>query len=293
MRYPYYPGCTLYTKAKNLDQCARQSAQILGFELQELETWNCCGAIYSTVTDDLAAQVGPIRNLVQARKMGNSLVTLCAACYNVLLRSHNFLFAPGNEKTRKRLLEFLEEPYDENMKVLHYLEVLKNDIGWDKIKVKVKKNLKGLKVAAYYGCLLLRPAEELKFDDPDNPKVMDELMATLGAEPIDFPFKGECCGGYILVNAPDIALKCSKTILDSIIAAGAECVITSCPLCQYNIDNQQKLIREKSPGFKKIPVFYFTQLLGLALGLKGEILALDNHYVDPKPLLIQKGLING
>ncbi|MDH5684287.1 MAG: heterodisulfide reductase-related iron-sulfur binding cluster, partial [candidate division WOR-3 bacterium] len=134
---------------------------------------------------------------------------------------------------------------------------------------------------------------ELKFDDPDNPRVMDDLMATLGAQPIDFPFKGECCGGYVLVNAQDVALKCSKTILDSIITAGADCTITSCPLCQYNIDNQQKLIAEKNSGFRKIPVFYFTQLLGLALGLEGEILALNNHYVDPKPLLIEKGLING
>jgi len=283
----YYPGCTLYTKSKNLDLCARETAQILGVELKELETWNCCGAIYSTVQDDLANQVAPVRNLIEAQKISNKLVTLCAACYNVLKRSNRNLFLKENDVYRKRMMNYLETEYDGKTEVNHYLETLKNDIGFDRVKSKVKKNLNGLKVASYYGCLMLRPSDELNFDDPDNPTMMDDMFSTIGASSVDFAFKGECCGGYILVNKPDVATKCAQTILDSIAASGAECVATTCPLCQYNIDNQQKLMSKQF----NLPIFYFTQLLGLALGVDEKILNFDNHCIDPKPLLKQKGLI--
>ncbi|MBS4016309.1 MAG: CoB--CoM heterodisulfide reductase iron-sulfur subunit B family protein [Candidatus Latescibacteria bacterium] len=283
----YYPGCTLYTKSKNLDLCARETAQILGVELKELETWNCCGAIYSTVQDDLANQVAPIRNLIEAQKISNKLVTLCAACYNVLKRSNHNLFLPENDIYRRRMMNFLDTEYDGKTETVHYLEVLKNDIGFENLKTKVKTNLDGLKVASYYGCLMLRPSDELNFDDPDNPTMMDDMFAALGAEPVEFPFKGECCGGYVLVDKPDVATRCSQTILESIVDAGADCVATTCPLCQYNIDNQQKLMSKQF----NLPVFYFTQLLGLALNVDQKILNLDNHYIDPKPLLKQKGLL--
>lgn len=287
MKFAYYPGCTLYTKSKNLDLCARETAQILGVELKELETWNCCGAIYSTVQDDLANQVAPIRNLVEAQKISNKLVTLCAACYNVLKRSNRNLFLPENDIYRKRMMNYLETDYDGKTDTVHYLEVLKNDIGFDNLKAKVKISLKGLKVASYYGCLMLRPSQELNFDNPDNPMMMDDMFAILGAEPINFPFKSECCGGYVLVDKPDIAVKCAQTILDSIVDVKAECVATTCPLCQYNLDNLQKVMSKQF----NLPVFYFTQLLGLALGVEKTILNLENHFVDPKPLLKQKGLI--
>jgi heterodisulfide reductase subunit B len=287
MQYAYYPGCTLYTKSKNLDLCARESATILGFELKELETWNCCGAIYSTVTDDISNQVAPVRNLIEAQKISNKLVTLCAACYNVLKRSNRYLSLKENETYRKRIMNFLETEYDGNTQVVHYLETLKHDIGFNELKSKVKKSLNGLKIGSYYGCLMLRPSKELNFDDPDNPMMMDEMFEALGATAIDFPFKGECCGGYVLVNKPDVALKCAQTILESLKAAGADCVATTCPLCQYNIDNQQKLMNSQF----NLPIFYFTQLLGLALGLDEKILNLNNHFIDPAPLLKKKGLI--
>jgi len=283
----YYPGCTLYTKSKNLDLCARETAQILGVELKELETWNCCGAIYSTVQDDLANQVAPIRNLIEAQKISKKLVTLCAACYNVLKRSNRALFLKENDIYCKRMMNYLETEYLGDTETVHYLEVLKNDIGFENLKSKVKRNLSGLKVASYYGCLMLRPSDEMNFDDPDNPMMMDDMFSALGATPVEFPFKGECCGGYVLVNKPDVATKCAQTILESIIDTGADCVATTCPLCQYNIDNQQKLMSKQF----NLPIFYFTQLLGLALGIDEKILNFENHYIDPKPLLKQKGLI--
>jgi heterodisulfide reductase subunit B len=283
----YYPGCTLYTKSKNLDLCARETAQILGIELKELETWNCCGAIYSTVQDDLANQVAPIRNLIEAQKISQKLVTLCAACYNVLKRSNHNLFLPGNDIYRRRIMNFLDTEYDGKTETVHYLEVLKNDIGFDNLKIKAQTNLNGLKVASYYGCLMLRPSEELNFDDPENPTMMDNMFTALGAQPVEFPFKGECCGGYVLVDKPDVATRCAQTILESIVDAGADCVATTCPLCQYNIDNQQKNMSKQF----NLPVFYFTQLLGLALNVDQKILNLDNHFINPKPLLQQKGLL--
>lgn len=286
-QFAYYPGCTLYTKSRNLDLCARATAQILGVELKELETWNCCGAIYSTVQDDLANQVAPIRNLIEAQKISNKLVTLCAACYNVLKRSNRSLFLKENDIYRRRMMSYLETEYNGNTQTVHYLEVLKNEIGFENLKSKLTKNLNGLKVTSYYGCLMLRPSEEMNFDDPENPMMMDDMFSVLGATPVDFPFKGECCGGYVLVNKPDVATKCAQTILESIANAGADCIATTCPLCQYNIDNQQKLMSKQF----NLPVFYFTQLLGLSLGVDENILNLNNHYIDPKPLLKQKGLL--
>jgi heterodisulfide reductase subunit B2 len=290
--FTYYPGCALFTKAKNLDQCARMSAEILDVKLNEMPTWNCCGAIFSTVGDDLASQVGPIRNLALASAQGDSLVTLCAACFNVLKRSQAWIAKPGNETTRDRFLNFIEEKeFNPKLKILHYLEVMKNDVGFESIKAKVKKNLAGLKVGSYYGCLMVRPEAEMQFDSVDNPMMMDNLVAALGAAPVYFPFKTECCGGYLLVNDQEASLKCAATIINSLNAAGAEAVVTTCPLCQYNVDNQQKILAERVSGFKKLPVFYFTQLLALALGIEGEVLNLDGHYVDPKPLLKAKGLL--
>jgi len=294
-KYTYYPGCTLYTKARSLDLCARRAAEKVGFELVEMPSWNCCGAIYNATSDDLAAQVGPVRNLAKASQMGDRLVTLCAACHNVLKRVQNRLDQPGNEVESERLKTFVDERWgpqdapqghsEQPVKVLHYLEVLKQDIGWDAIKAKVVKPLSKLKVASYYGCLMVRPKEVLEFDDPENPQVMDDLMRVLGAEPTKFDFKAECCGGYLVVNRRDVAKSASKKILDNAKAWGAEAIVTTCPLCQYNLDK----LRVVTDG--SLPVFYFTQLLGIAVGLTQDELGLEHNAGDPAGFLKAKGLL--
>jgi heterodisulfide reductase subunit B len=284
-KYVYYPGCTLYTKARNLDLCARKAAEKVGFELVEMPSWNCCGAIYNAASDDLAAQVGPVRNLAKASQLGDKLVTLCAACHNVLKRVADRLSQPGNEVERDRLVSFVDEKFERPVKVLHYLEILKNEIGWDKVKEKVTKPLGGLKVASYYGCLMVRPREVLEFDDPENPQVMDDLMRVLGAVPTRFDFKTECCGGYLVVNRRDVAKSASKKILDNAKAWGAEAIVTTCPLCQYNLDK----LRAMTDG--SIPVFYFTQLLGVAVGLAQDELGLEHNAGDPAGFLKSKGLL--
>jgi heterodisulfide reductase subunit B2 len=284
-KYAYYPGCTLYTKARSLDLCARKAAEKVGFELAEMPSWNCCGAIYNATSDDLAAQVGSVRNLAKASQMGDKLVTLCAACHNVLKRVQNRLDQPGNEVESERLKTFVDEKFERPVRVLHYLEVLKQDIGFEVLKAKVVKPLAKLKVASYYGCLMVRPREVLEFDDPENPQVMDDLMRTLGAEPTRFDFKAECCGGYLVVNRRDVAASAAKRILDNAKAWGAEAIVTTCPLCQYNLD-KLRVITDGS-----VPVFYFTQLLGIAVGLAQEDLGLEHNAGDPVEFLKAKGLL--
>lgn len=285
MKYPYYPGCTLYSKARNLDRCGRLAAARAGFELEELPSWNCCGAIYNTSADDLAAQVGPVRVLAKASQQGRRLVTLCAACYNVLKRANERLHATGFEQDRQRILEFVDEPFAQDVEVVHYLEVLK-ELGWDAIRQQVVRSLNGLKVASYYGCLMVRPREVLKFDDPENPVVMDQLMAALGGEPVRFDFKAECCGGYLVVNRRPVADACSLRVVENARTWGAEAVVTTCPLCQYNLETAQ--LRR---GTILTPVFYFTQLLGLALGLEPPELGFEDNRLDPVPFLKEKGLL--
>ncbi len=287
MKYLYYPGCTLYSKAKNLDRCARQAAALLDIELEEMPSWNCCGAIYNTNTDDLAAQVGPVRNLAKASQLGNKLVTLCAACYNVLKRAGEHLNATGFEEDRKRILEFVDEPFFQNVEVVHYLEILK-EIGFEKIKERVTKPLNGLKVASYYGCLMVRPKDVLKFDDPENPEVMDRLITTLCGAPVRFDFKAECCGGYLVINRREVANACSLRVIENARTCGAETIVTTCPLCQYNLESAQLA---KLPADKRMPILYFTQVLGLALGLGEDELGFEDNKFDPKPFLKEKGLL--
>ncbi|MEO0070287.1 MAG: CoB--CoM heterodisulfide reductase iron-sulfur subunit B family protein [candidate division WOR-3 bacterium] len=283
MRYTYYPGCTLYSKAKNLDRCGREAMAVLGVELTEMPSWNCCGAIYNTSSDDLAAQVGPVRNLAKASQLGEKLITLCAACHNVLKRAQERFFAPGNEIEQRRLKDFVDEPFERPVTVLHYLEVLKDEIGWEAIKERVKKPL-SFPVASYYGCLMVRPKGVLKFDDPENPQVMDELITALGGQPVRFDFKTECCGGYLVVNRREVAKTCSMRIIENARTWGASAIATTCPLCQYNLEIAQV-------GGEFMPIFYFTQLLGLALGIAEKDLGFEDNKLNPVPFLKEKGLI--
>ena len=289
MPYPYFPGCTLYTKAKSLDDAARSAAKLLGIELQELANWTCCGATFPLAADNVMAFAPPARILANARKEGDTLVTLCATCYNVLKRTNNLLRA--DKEKRDKLNDFMEEQYDGGVEVKHYLEVLRDEVGWEKLKTAVQHPLAGLRVAPYYGCLLLRPAAEMALDDPERPRLLEDFLAALGVQPVDYPYKAECCGSYLAVGSPQTAMECSYRILRSALRNGAEAATTSCPLCQFNVDDRQKDMRQQYPGFPGVPVLYFTQLLALALGLPTDSLGLDGHYVDPRPLLKQKGLV--
>ncbi len=279
MKVPYYPGCTLKTKAKNFEESALEAARLLGIELQELPTWHCCGTFSSLATDDLIHYVAPLRNLIQAREMGGErLLTLCSVCYNALKRANRFL--KRDELTHRTLNTFIEasEPYDGEVQVVHLLEVLR-EVGWDLLREQVKRPLEGLKGATYYGCMLLRPPE-VGLDDAERPSVMEEMMGALGAESVITPYRNECCGAFHTVEREEMVRERAELIASSASSRGADVLVVSCPLCAYNLDW----------GQDQLPVLYFTQLLALALGAEGD-LGWGMHRIDPRPLLEEKGLL--
>jgi heterodisulfide reductase subunit B2 len=289
MDYLYFPGCTLYTKAKNLDQTARNCSLLLGFELKELPNWTCCGATFPLATDNIMALLPPSRILANAREKGEVLTTLCAVCFNVIKRTNRLL--QGDAEKREKINNFIEKNYQGDLRVLHYLEVLKQEIGLARVKEKVKRPLAGLKAAAYYGCMLLRPFEEMAFDDKERPWLFEEFLETLGAKAVEFPYKIECCGSFQSVGSPEVATECAYKILGSALKNGAEIVVSTCPMCTFNIDHKQLDIKQKYLDFKTVPVLYFTQLLGIAMGLDYRTLGFEQNAIDPLPLLKEKGLI--
>ena len=263
MKYSYYPGCTLRTKAKDLDAYARASAKALGFELEEIENWQCCGGVYPLGSDEIATKLSSVRALNEAKEKGQDLVTLCSACHHVIKRVNDDMRNVEDIRTRANNYLQLVEPDACETNVLQYLEVLRDRVGFDELKKKVVNPLKGRKIGAYYGCLLLRPSTVLAFDDPENPQIIEDFIRAIGAEPVVYPYRNECCGGYISLKEKEMSGRMSCNIVDSAAGAGAEMLITACPLCMYNLNKS---------GSGKIPVYYFTELLAEALGVKEEAL---------------------
>jgi heterodisulfide reductase subunit B len=292
MKISYYPGCTLKANAKNFEDSALCSLKQLGLEVEELRRWNCCGTVYSLATDDLIHHIAPIRNLIFSKEAkAEALMTLCAMCYNTLKRANERIKKSRDDRDIiNRFMDAEGLAYEGDVKVLHLLELLRDEIKFGNVAKKVVKPLKNLKVASYYGCLLVRP-KEIGLDDVENPRVLENLMTALGADPVDFPYKTECCASYQTVDNPGIVAERTYRILTSAQRAGADVVSVSCPLCAFNLDNRQKETVNLYSDFKKMPILYFTQLLGIALGCPEEALRFDLHGVDPKPALKQKGLL--
>ena len=258
--YSYFPGCTLKTKAATLDACARSAARALGVELQEIENWQCCGAVYPQAEDEIATRLSSVRALDAARQKNQELLTLCSACHHVIKRVNDDMRSSEYIRTRANNSLALETPYAGETRVVHYLEMLRDEVGFDQIKAKATAALKGKKVAAYYGCLLLRPGKVMAMDDPENPSIMEDLIRALGATPVIYGQRNECCGAYVTLEDKAQAQKSARRILDSAKAAGAEMIVTACPLCMYN------LTANAPEG--AVPVKYFTELLAEALGVK-------------------------
>jgi len=288
MKLAYYPGCTLASKAKAFDQTARWVAQKLDIELVELPQWQCCGGLVPQVTDAVMGLLAPIRILADTQAIGDRLMTLCSFCYNTLKRA-NLVFLQDSER-RQKVTDFLEQQYDGNVKVIHMLELIRDEIGFDAVRSKVTRPLTGIKVAPYYGCLLLRPPKEIGLDDPEDPTVMEQLLEALGCEVVDFPRKVECCGSFMIVNRPELAAQCSTTIVHSASSLGAQLLVTSCPLCQFNLDWQQMRMLEANGEISPVPVIYFTQLMALAMGAEPYLLGFEQHLVDPRPAVMELGL---
>ena len=258
MIYNYYPGCTLSTKAKQLDRAARRAAEVLGFPLVELPEWQCCGAVYPMAPDAIAERLSAVRALVAARANGGVLVTLCSACYHVLKRVNHDMATNAELRTKVNSYLQLAEPYNGETKVVHYLEVLRDEIGWEKLAQLVSKPLKGRRVGAYYGCLLLRPGAVLALDDPESPTLLESFIKALGATPVIYSMRNECCGGYLALEDKKQCQLLVGEIKENAASCGAEELITACPLCAYN------LTANAAEG--SLPTRYFTELLAEALG---------------------------
>ena len=259
MTYSYFPGCTLKTKGKQLDIWGRAAAEALGFTLEELPQWQCCGAVYPMAKDEIATRLSSVRALMAAGEKGQELVTLCSACHHVIKRVNGDM--KNDEEIRDKVSRYLglSTPYAGETNVLHYLEVLRDRVGFENLKKKVVKPLTGKKIGAYYGCLLLRPSKEMAFDDPENPRIMENFIRALGAEPIVYARRNECCGGYCTLEEKAFAAKQVDKIMENAKAQGAEMLITACPLCMYNLQENAE---------NGLPVYYFTELLAEALGVK-------------------------
>lgn len=262
MKYSYYPGCTLKNKAKDLDAYARACAKVLGFELEEISEWQCCGGVYPLGSDEIATKLSSVRALNEAKEKGQDLVTLCSACHHVIKRVNDDMKNVEDIRTRANNYMGLEEPYAGETKVLHFLEVLRDKVGFDTIKEKVANPLTGKKIGAYYGCLLLRPGKILEFDNPENPKIMEDFIRAIGAEPVIYPYRNECCGGYISLKEKELAKSMCDKITESAAGFGADMLITACPLCMYNLNKS---------AVSDLPVYYFTELLAEALGIREEV----------------------
>ncbi len=287
MSYVFYPGCSLESTAKDYALSTNAVAAALGIDLPELAGWTCCGSTAAHQTDALLALALPAANLAAAS--GKTVAVACAACYSRLkLANHEIA---GDAESRRQVADALGADYDGSTPVKHVLEILRDDVGFAAIADKVKKPLVGLRVAAYYGCLLVRPPSIMRFDDAENPTVIDKLMTTAGAETVDWPAKTDCCGASFSITKTEIVLRLSRAVLTAAREAGADCIVTACPLCQFNLDMRQSDIEKKSNERFGLPVFYFTQLLGLALGLPAQRLGLQSLLVDPLPLLTRKGIL--
>lgn len=258
MKLSYFPGCTLKNKAKDLDLYARKCAEILGVTLEEIENWQCCGGVFTSAKDEVATKLSSVRILKAAKEKEQALVTVCSACHNVVKQTNYAMQSDGEFADKVNRYMYDETPYDGSTQVYHYLELLRDVVGFDTLKEKVVNTLKGKKIAAYYGCLLLRPGKVMAMDDPENPTIMEDLIRALGAEPVVYANRNECCGGYVVLEDADQAKRKSNAVIDNAKAQGAEMIITACPLCKYNL--------EKSGA--DIPVVYFTELLAEALGVK-------------------------
>jgi heterodisulfide reductase subunit B2 len=291
MKYAYYPGCSSEGSGAEYAHASEAVLEALGVELQEIDDWVCCGATPAHATSHLMSLALPAISCAAAEKQSLDIMTLCAACHSRLKQTNQQL--KDDPALRTKISEIIEEDYQGSLNVLHITEVLVREVGLEAIKGRVEAPLKGLKVACYYGCLMSRMPDSLLSDKPEYPMLLDNVMEAVGAEPLDWPYKTECCGAALTLTRTKTVIRLCADVLHMAKQSGADMLVVACPLCQANLDMYQgeaeKLLGERF----SIPAVYFVQLMGLAMGLDPKRLCLDRLIVDPLPILTQKGFIDG
>jgi heterodisulfide reductase subunit B len=278
VKYAYYPGCSLHGACRPYDHSLKQVMTALGHELEEVEDWNCCGAtVYMAVRETVALSISA-RNLSLAGRVAPTLMAPCSACYMTLLKTQRYLReVPRLRADVGKALSEAGLPDGNGVKVRHPLDVIVNDIGLDAVLRRARRNLDGLRVAPYYGCMIVRP--EPAFDDRDWPTSMDNLFNGLGAECVYFPDRARCCGGMLMTTHPEVGEELTAGILESAARNGAEVLVTTCPLCHINLESRQRPASGAPDGDGRLPVLFFTQLLGVALGIDAADLDLRRGLV--------------
>ncbi len=298
VQYSYFPGCNLKTNAKGFEETAIAVSKKLSSELVEIPNWNCCGTVHTMTTDNLMKRIAPVRVLARSKKhledleeTTNQVVTLCSMCNSTLKIVNSEVIEDSDDlETINFQLEEDEETYEGDMEVKHFLEILRDVIGFEKIRNNVVKPLEGLKVSPYYGCMLLHP-EKAKIDDVEMPTVLEDLVESLGAEAIFSPLFKYCCGSYHIVDEEEIVAGQVEKIVEAARVRGANALAVACPLCAYNIDQQQKVLAEKTGKKNTLPVFYFSQLMAIAFGESIKINHFEDHKIDPRILLEELKLL--
>lgn len=283
MKVSYYPGCSLHSTGLEYGESTEEVCQILDVELEELANWNCCGAGSAHCTDERLAIELATRNLATAEQAGMDLVIPCAACFQ--------RFKVAEKHIIRGKKPAIDTPYQGKVPVKHLLDFLSEASFIEAIKEKVKKPLTGLKAVCYYGCLITRPPDITDAKKYDNPQNMDDLLALLGAETYSWSYKTDCCGGSLMLSRPDIVTELSGKLILKAEEAGADCIVTACPLCQANLDTKQGMMAKNWGKKVNFPIFYFTELLGLALDSPKVDSWLKKHIIDPRDLLKSKGLL--
>ena len=283
MKYAFYPGCSLESTAWDFDRSTRAVCRALDIELEEIPGWVCCGSTPAHGTNASLAVALPVANLQKARAMNAPVMTACASCYSRLRTANHKV---GNDPEEKQRAERITgDGYDGDVEVHHVVDALANHLGTDAIRDKLQQPLTGLRVACYYGCLLTRPPEIVAFDDAEHPTCMERLVSAAGAEPVEWPYKTECCGAGLSMTQSDVVCRLSHKLLSMAHRAGAQCLVVACPLCQVNLDLRQADAAKAHGDLPATPVLYITQLLGLALGLSREELGLKALTVSADSLL--------
>ncbi len=287
--YHYFPGCSLEATAKEYDLSTREVCRALDIDLLEIKDWNCCGATAIRTLSRSTSVALPARSLAIAEKKDLDIVAPCNACFHKLRKAAYVLEKdPGlKENINKILVEEENLSYTGKNRIRHLADVLSKDVEPEALKSRISRPLKGLRVAPYYGCLIVKAPQFMKYDDPERPTVMDSLLSATGAEVLDFDMKTRCCGGPVVMTQEKVALKLTGDILKRAKNLGADCVAVLCPMCHFNLDGKQGAV-EKEAGEKiDLPVLYFTQLLGLALGIDPSRLGLKRNIVDTKKVIAQ------
>ena len=280
MKFSYYPGCTEHSTSLEYGLSTHAVFKALGVELVEIEDWNCCGAAATHSVNHLLSLCLPARNISKAQSTeAGPLVIPCAGCFNMLKRTEHAL--KNDEAQRKEIEEIVGFTYEPTQEILALVDVLINRIGLDKVKERVKRPLHGLKPACYYGCALVRHPKVTQLDHPENPQYLDRLMEAIGAEPVEWSYKVDCCGADLALTYGKVVKELVGRIVSMAKEAGANCIVTSCGLCQANLEMRQKIA---------VPVFYFTELMGVAFDVKERDRWWGKHMISPKALLESLGL---